>query len=208
MDYFLLEKLIPYLKAFEAQEDSKHGLEHFTAFLYDSVVVNQNHQRADLPIDPWETLEGSLSKLLVLLSRYAKYYTKSALEKSQLSNPDEFGFLVTLLVQSSMSKSDLIKANLMEKTTGTEIIKRLISKSYIQTYKAPSDQRKMLVQLTETGRNALYSSFGPMSEVASMISSCLTEMEKIQLYQLLHKLHLFHHPRYEHFFNGKDMFQE
>jgi DNA-binding MarR family transcriptional regulator len=205
MDYFLLEKLLPHLKKFESQQDSAKDLENFAVYLHYEVVVSKEQDKSNLPIDPWETLEGSLSKLLVLLSRYAKYYTKSALEISELANAEEFGFLITLMVRSAMSKSDLIKANLLEKSTGTEIIKRLMVKSYIESFKAPSDQRKTLVKITESGRAALYTSFGPMSDVAQMITSCLTESEKVQLFKLLHKLHLFHHPRFEQFYHGRNI---
>ncbi|TAE60403.1 MAG: MarR family transcriptional regulator, partial [Bacteroidetes bacterium] len=60
----------------------------------------------------------------------------------------------------------------------------------------PTDKRSKLLTLTETGKTVLLQSFAPMSHITETISGNLTETEKLQLLQLLQKLHTYHLPWY------------
>jgi len=203
MKYKMLESLLPYLCKFESLHPES-DLEDFAHWL--QIETNATLHRENLPIPPWETLESSLAKHIVFMYRYAKYYAKAALSDSELQNGDEFSFLVTLMVDKQVSKSALIKANLFEKTSGIEIINRLIKKGYVVEQENIEDKRKKMLALTPSGMAALQTGFEGMQKVCYVVSDVLTEREKIQFFHFLHRLHLFHQPAYERVFNGKSPF--
>jgi hypothetical protein len=50
--------------------------------------------------------------------RYAKGYIKKALQESIIQTPDEFSFLITLMTFESLTKTELINKQVIEKTSG------------------------------------------------------------------------------------------
>jgi hypothetical protein len=62
--------------------------------------------------------------LVTLLFRYAKGYIKKALQDSIIQTADEFAF--NLITFESLTKTELISKQVMEKTSGVEVIKRLV----------------------------------------------------------------------------------
>ena len=100
--------------------------------------------------------ETDISVLITLLFRYAKYYTGLALEECDLNNIDEFSFVIVLMTHPSLSKTELIRQNAVEKSTGIEIINRLIKKGWMEQFPGESDKRTQRVRITDVGRKRLY----------------------------------------------------
>eukprot|EP01034_Spumella_vulgaris_P006842 gene6842-8727_t len=71
-------------------------------------------------------VDNNIGRLFVYMSRYAKSYIKKALEGTPLLTAEDFTCLSLLLTHDHLSKSELISHNLQEKTSGTEVIRRLI----------------------------------------------------------------------------------
>jgi hypothetical protein len=67
--------------------------------------------------------------------RFAKQYSKKALENTNLKTIDDFGFLSSLIVAESMTKTELINRHVLEITTGMEIIKRLHTLGFMEELK-------------------------------------------------------------------------
>ena len=66
-----------------------------------------------------------------MMYHYAKGYIKKALRDSYLQTSDEFSFLITLMTYDSITKGELITKHVMEKTSGSEVIRRLIKRGMI-----------------------------------------------------------------------------
>ena len=92
--------------------------------------------------DEYRSTTSDISILIVLMNHYAKWYIKKVLRDSHLQTPDEFSFLITLMTYDSLSKSELITKQVMEKTSGTEVIRRLIKRGLIVEYADENDKEK------------------------------------------------------------------
>jgi DNA-binding MarR family transcriptional regulator len=139
---------------------------------------------------------NDISILLGLMYRYAKGYIKKALKRSRIRTADEFSFIITLMTYESLTKSELIRLQVMEKTSGAEVIRRLIQKGFITETEDPDDRRSLRISITEKGRKEIYSLLPVMSDVSGIIVGNLSEGEVNTLSYLLKKLDYFHNDIY------------
>jgi DNA-binding MarR family transcriptional regulator len=194
MAYNLLKSLIPLIEKYEQETEGDDNLEDFLCWASGNKNKSISRDRNDLEIPPGENLEGVLGKYIVFLYRYARSYVRKALEDTALTHFDDFAFLVTVWADQALSKTALIQKNIMDKSSGSEIIKRLIRQGFMEEISSETDKRSKLVKLTPYGTMALMQTFEKMGNVSMLISGNLSEAEKIQLFELLHKLHHFHLP--------------
>jgi DNA-binding MarR family transcriptional regulator len=134
--------------------------------------------------------------LVLLMYRYARHYVKKALKDSVLQTAEEFGFLITLMTHESMTKTELINTAVMEKTSGTEVIKRLLREGLIRAFADPDDKRSVRVAITPRGREEITKLLPVMSAVSKIVVGNLSESEINTLAYLLKKLDFFHHDLY------------
>lgn len=144
---------------------------------------------------------SDISILIVLMNRYAKLYIKKVLRDSLLQTPDEFSFLITLMTYESLTKSELIAKQVMEKTSGSEVIRRLINKEMIAETADKNDKRSIRVAITSSGRDEILRILPQMSKVTKIVVGNLNAEEINTLSYLLKKLDHFHNDIY---LNKKD----
>jgi DNA-binding MarR family transcriptional regulator len=125
-------------------------------------------------------------------------YTKKALKESNIKTVDEFSFLITLMTHNEMTKQELINLQIMEKTSGIEIINRLIRQEFIEQFDDEKDKRSKLLRITETGRRELMMILPRMNMVSKIVVGTLTKEEQNILTYLLRKLDHFHNDIYIH----------
>jgi DNA-binding MarR family transcriptional regulator len=143
-------------------------------------------------------IDNSIARLFIYMSRYAKSYVKKALEGTPLQTAEDFTCLAILFTHTDMSKGDLISRNLQEKTSGTEVIRRLISAGLVQQWNNDQDKRGKRISITQEGRQLLFSVFEEMNHVGKMVTGELKLSEKLMLQHLLQKLEDFHYHHHEH----------
>jgi len=136
--------------------------------------------------------ETAISILLGMLSKYARIYSKTALTGLPVSNSDEFGYLARLSSFQQMPKTVLATSGMDGKTTGMEMVNRLISQELIAELDNPDDKRSKLVRLTTKGRKVLAECYIRMGKVARYVSGDLTVAEKQTLKKILQKLEAYH----------------
>jgi DNA-binding MarR family transcriptional regulator len=146
--------------------------------------------------DEYSNATRDISILIVLMYRYAKGYIKKALRESLLQTADEFSFLITLMTYESLRKSDLISRQVMEKTTGTEVIRRLVHCGLISETANENDKRSIRVSITEAGREEILSILPLMRKVSEIVVGNLSVEEINTLAYLLKKLDYFHNDIY------------
>jgi DNA-binding MarR family transcriptional regulator len=137
-----------------------------------------------------------ISILIVLMNHYAKWYIKKVLIDSQLHTPDEFSFLITLMTYDSLSKSELITKQVMEKTSGSEVLRRLIKRGMIAEAADKDDKRSVRVFITKYGREEILKILPLMSKVTKIVVGNLNAEEINTLSYLLKKLDYFHNDIY------------
>ena len=141
-------------------------------------------------------IDNNIGRLVVYMSRYAKFYIKKALDSTPLQTAEDFTCLAILLTHNNLLKGDLISRNIQEKTSGTEVIRRLLAADLVVQVDDETDKRSKRVSITQKGRELLYRVFTDMSNVGKIVTGNLNLQEKLTLQFLLQKLEYFHHDVY------------
>ncbi|MEB0260107.1 MULTISPECIES: winged helix DNA-binding protein [unclassified Mucilaginibacter] len=205
--YQLIHQLISLVEELEAENHAREvSIQDFTGFLLNKVGDpsgnNINNEvrfgNSDTTaLDIAYQLDNNISRMFVFMSRYAKSYIKKALEGTPLQTTEDFTALAILLTHNHLSKSELISHNLQEKTSGTEVIRRLIASGLVRQWDDVKDKRSKHIAITAEGKGLLYSVFEHTSYVGKIITGKLTVAEKFTLQYLLQKLESFHLEHYE-----------
>lgn len=207
MNYEFLKSLLTQAEAFERDTltEDNQTLAGFSAWLHQRQATVPTLLKPDVPFHP--LVDGASAydiEIVTLVScvyRYAKLYSKKALAGTPISTIDEFTYLVQLLRNTNPSKTELIEENIHEKTTGTEILRRLIGNGLIEQFDDPTDRRSKRLKLSNSGLELMSQIMPRMNQVANLVGGELSVAEKQQLVGLLQKLHQFHNPL---FLNERD----
>lgn len=205
--YALIRQLLNLVEDFENnRKEQDITINDFAGFLVNYVTTTENYQtlpdvrfgnEATQATEMAYQIDNNIGRLFVYMSRYAKSYIKKALEETPLQTPEDFTCLAILLTHDNLSKGDLISKNIQEKTSGTEVIRRLIASGLAIQWDDKIDKRGKRIAITEFGKELLYKVFEDMSYVGKMITGNLTFSEKLQLQYLLQKLETFHYTLHE-----------
>jgi DNA-binding MarR family transcriptional regulator len=146
---------------------------------------------------PMENLDGLVSMLIAFMSRYADFYARRVFKSSVLYSIDDFGVLAGLLPDRELKKADVIRMNILEKSSGNEVLKRLLKQGLIEEKPNPQDSRSKLIRLTTHGQAALASVQIGIKNLGQLVTGDLTIAEKHSLLAMLVKLNHFHQPIFE-----------
>jgi MarR family transcriptional regulator, lower aerobic nicotinate degradation pathway regulator len=189
--YELLTNVIGKIEEYAetATKEQPISVENFSAWLTTSLIGEKtNPKTASLSGD---VMDVSINRFISLMYRYTRFYGKKALENLPLQY-DEFSYLVTLYSNGGMSKTELINMNVQEKTTGMEIIKRLVNNGFVFQTDDPHDRRSQRLEISPLGTEILRGAFGGMAKVSSIVTGNLTLAEKRNLLNTLQKMETFH----------------
>ena len=186
----LLIEIIELLEQFEKTTPSReeeHSLDKFILFL---------QQRRTTKEDRNDTVR--IAQNISFLHRYSKFYIKKALKGSLLQTVDEYTYLVALFNEESLSKTEINNRNVIEKTSGNEVMRRLLKAKLIGERRDEDDRRRMRVFITEKGRAELSKVFPGLWKSATMLSGALSPPEKESFLQASDKLCDFHKDIFVH----------
>ena len=197
----ILIGLIEHLDEFESTspEGGSLTMDDFVKFLNQKVAVEKLETRQDSGDQaPWLTDMGNetetvISRLVTVMNRYAKSYIKRALEGSPIQTAEEFSFMLYLVTNQSLTKSELIFKNVLEKTSGMEVIKRLLKLGLVKEHEDEHDKRSKRLSLTAAGRQEILKVLPTMQKVSSLVAGNLTQPERETLAYLLTKLDHYHY---------------
>lgn len=136
--------------------------------------------------------ETVIAILITYMHRYAKLYARKALVNSPIQSMDEFSYLIILFTYGEMTKSELILRNAHEKSSGMELLKRLITAKLVGQKENESDKRSKVIFITEFGRESVNNLFSDLDDLAKIVSGKLSLEEKNELLRILVKLDNFH----------------
>jgi DNA-binding MarR family transcriptional regulator len=205
--YNLVHQLLNLVEEFEKENKGKGlGLSDFSGYLINhlsnssqpvtNLDVRFGNQEAKTQELAYQ-IDNAIGRLLVYMSRYAKSYIKKALEGTPLQSQYDFTCLATLMTHQSLSKTDLISKNMQEKTSGAEVIRRLLAAGLVEQWDDTIDKRSVRISITEIGKELLHRVFEDMNHVGKMITGNLSYSEKLEFHYLLQKLESFHFQVYE-----------
>lgn len=198
----LLKLLLGQVENYYANEENSQNLDSFVTWLSmqldqssstDNLSSSNKFGEADHKVNSSiANIDNGIGILNGLMYRYSRMYSKVALEHSTKLSLEEFSFLATLSSFEGCTKTELINTMIFEKSTGIEIIKRLISSELATEEINPNDKRSKLLKITEKGRKVLYAAFAQMEIVSKEITKALDLSEKKALHYILTKLEKYH----------------
>lgn len=209
MNYSMIKGVIDLVENFENEnlnDSFSNNIEGFKQWILSKSIHSLNEE--DFTYEGKEngrSMESVISTLLVHLNRYAKSYSKSAIQNSVFTTQDEFIFLITLKTFGRMSKMDLIKHNIQDKPNGIQIINRLIKQGFINQENDLIDKRSKILSITELGLEVLEERMDSIRNATAIVSGNLTKQEKMHLIFLLNKLEEFHLPIYKKNIDSKEL---
>ncbi len=200
----ILLQLVDYLDEFEAENQHAETLEigDFIGYLHARYPLTGKAMRqiggteATWIKERFGAPQSDIATLISLMYRYAKGYIKKALKDSLIQNPEEFSYLIVLMTFDSLTKTELIVKNVMEKTSGAEVIRRLVNLGLIRQFADEADKRTMRVAVTDLGKAELTRIMPKMQQVSNLVVGDLTETEIMSLSYMLRKLDYFHNDIY------------
>lgn len=198
MNFELLHTIIDQFEIFEKDttKSKTASIEDFAAFILAQSEVKKPKESSKQNKITQDEIEVGISRLLVYMYRYARIHLKNAMvDFPELINED-FTYLYTLVRYGNMTKIQLIERNIHEKSSGLEIIKRLLKHELVSESEDQNDKRSKQIMLTEKGKTAFHDSVETTTNVAKLISGNLNYEEKNTFFYLLKKLDSFHNPIY------------
>lgn len=201
MNYELLHDVINLVKDFETKNNKGNyddNIDGFKSWISHQLPLSEVNNKADWQgKDNGRSIESIINTLIVNMNRYAKNYSKSAIYNSDFSTQEEFIYLINLKAFGKMSKIELIKKNVHEKSIGIKIIDRLIKHNWVLQEDSLEDKRTKILSITELGINTLNAQMQRIRQASKIVTGNLSEAEKTQLVKLLQKLDNFHQSIYD-----------
>ncbi len=201
MSYSLYRELVALTEEFEKELIGESSINNFSNWLNNKLSSSYDTQDN---LD-WEgkkngrSAESIINTSIVHLYRYAKIYGKQAIDKTPFSTLDEMIFLLNLLHHGDMTKKQLVDMNIQEKSTGIQIINRLLSAGFISEKLNDLDKRSKYVSITKQGKDALDINMDKIRDASRTVTGNLNEAEKSQLIRLLQKLEKHHQLKIKDF---------
>jgi len=130
-------------------------------------------------------LNGTLIRTISRIGKFQDIYTKKALAGSGLDQIEEFGMMAAIFNLKNPPKSEAIFTNMLELSSGTNILIRLKSKQMISEYADPEDKRIKRLQLTKKGEKVLKDAKQKILKVVAMLTRDLSDDDKQLCLQLL-----------------------
>lgn len=201
MNYILIKEALDLIQEFDTQNTDTtkypNDANGFKLWVLDSLHSGKEDEEPD-----WEGKESGrspesvINTFIVHMNRYAKRYSKSAIHNSDFTTQEDFIYLINLKAFGAMSKMELIKKNIQDKSAGMQIINRLIQQEWVDQTDSTTDKRSKLLHINEKGLKALDMQMDKIRQATQIVTGNLSYKEKMELIRLLQKLNDFHHPFY------------
>ncbi len=142
-------------------------------------------------------LNGLIAMYLSFMARYAQFYGRRVFRDTAIYSEDDWGVLITLYPDLQLKKTDVIRQCIMEKSSGNEVLKRMLKQGLLREHVHPGDNRAKLIGLTDAGRAAFESVQTGVAKLSDTVVADLTAEEKTSLLHILNKLNRYHKPVFE-----------
>lgn len=169
--------------AYEAQYPNA-DLEDFCRYY----LTRRRTEREAAPFNGQNTPPTPSATLLKLLGRIVSVmsvFAKKALEDVSISHPDAFPLLNSAWQLGEASKTEIINQNIIEFSTGIDMLNRLHRDGLISERPDPDDGRSKLVRITPAGKEVLFEIFSRFHQVGDILLRELPEEDILLCVQLL-----------------------
>ncbi len=148
--------------------------------------------------------EGLLLKIISRIYKLNTNYANLALKGTDLNQIEEFGVLQTIRQEKNPKKTEIIYANLLELSSGTDMLMRMKNRGLITEYDDTEDKRSKRVELTPKGAEAVKICYLRIKKMAKMMLNDMTDDDKELAIQLLKNVEIKFSTLWQKH-KGKDM---
>ena len=150
------------------------------------VIIESNTLPENTPY-----LTAEAAELIFRLNKYIKNYGKPVLQEMGISSMDEFVILAFLLQKRECSKKEIINRNLIEFTTGMDMLRRMIKRGLLIERINTQDKRQKIISLSKKGKNVLFEILVKFKNITDVLGD-LDKKEREIFLNLLKQLNKFH----------------
>lgn len=189
------QSVIPLLEKWETFSE-----QHPKGDIYDFGRWLTSQERADKQRDLTMDNNSNGARIGVLITRLQKYlglYVRPVIAKLGFTREHEYNFLYQITRMEKPNRNDLSKENLIEFSTGRDVIRRLIAKKLVTEKPDSSDRRASLLSITSAGKKLLDKSYQEIGAGFGDFMGDLSLAEQEQLIVLLTKLNAFQATKFK-----------
>ncbi len=202
MNFDLIKSVVELVQQFVEQNDMKttygNDIHGFIEWLNVSQKTCHGSQNPDwIGKELGRSSDSVINTLLIRMSRYAKSYSRSVMSNSAFSSQDDFIYLISLKTLGAMTKMELIKHNVQEKSSGILVVNRLIHNGWAEQTVSQKDKRTKHVKITDKGLAVLNNHMDEIRKASQVVTGNLNQSEKMLLISILSKLDEFHYSVYQ-----------
>lgn len=122
--------------------------------------------------------DGLLLKIIGRITKLNMSYASKALLGTEVAQLEEFGMLATILQEGNPRKTDIIYSNLLELSSGTDMLNRLKKKGFLREYGDSNDKRSKRIELTAKGKKITEQCYERVTRNARMLMQSISEDDK------------------------------
>ena len=176
-------------------------MSNFLRFADQSLEQQKSSEEPKTGIRSQAFLNTMIARDISFVYRYMRCFVRKAIKDTPLQTIDEYSYLITLMAKGEMTKTELNNYNVVEKTSGSEIIRRLLKRGLISQTRNLQDRRSLLLNITPKGREVVKELLPRMQQSSDILLRDLSWDQKIFLHSLHEQLYESNHPL---FLNERD----
>ncbi|WP_302336194.1 helix-turn-helix domain-containing protein [uncultured Porphyromonas sp.] len=127
MSYPLLHELLDLVERYEEfRGNAEQSMSNFLRFADQTLEQQTSYEEPKAGMRGHAYLNAMIARDISFVYRYMRYFVRKAIKDTPLQTIDEYSYLITLMAKGEMTKTELNNYNVVEKTSGSEIIRRLL----------------------------------------------------------------------------------
>ncbi|MEJ7644634.1 MAG: hypothetical protein WKF87_08560 [Chryseolinea sp.] len=134
--------------------------------------------------------DGLLMKIIGRIHKLHVMYAGAAFEGTPLNQVEEFGCLATIYQLKNPKKSEVIVTNLMELSSGTDMLNRLKNRGLIREQTDKDDKRLKRIMLTVSGEKAISTCLSRIEKLAKIMVHDMPPDDRLLCIQLLRQVEI------------------
>ncbi|MDD4575092.1 MAG: MarR family winged helix-turn-helix transcriptional regulator [Bacteroidales bacterium] len=174
-------------------ESGSDELKKFSAWMNKNASLNPLEEKTVSEKD----LNVYLLNLVSRISKFQRLYTKHFFQDFKVKSMEEYNFLLTIDKLDSPSKSDVYAQNVIELTTGTKIIKRLIDLDFVKEAEDKLDKRVKRLKLSAKGKKEMADIQKRLHNIDDEKLGYISLEDKNLLLEILNNINQYHTEIYE-----------
>lgn len=195
MSYPLLHELLDLVERYEEfRGNAEQSMSNFLRFADQTLEQQTSSEEQKAGMRGHAYLNAMIARDISFVYRYMRYFVRKAIKDTPLQTIDEYSYLITLMAKGEMTKTELNNYNVVEKTSGSEIIRRLLKSGLISQTRNLQDRRSLLLSITPKGREVVKELLPRMQQSSDLLLRDLSWDQKIFLHSLHEQLYESNHP--------------